>query len=168
HLPALGLCQHVPNLVRGNARASIERAYRAALGRLDSSLTALFGARSRHGYLEDTADLLVSDHGQSLGEHGFYGHGYYLFDELVRIPGCLWDFRGGCPGPRPTSPRSVGPPASLVRPGCLDRFPRVSRWTEPLGGGAGEVRIGPLGSGHDPPTSRGVQTPRGPRRALPS
>lgn len=97
HLPALGLCQHVPNLVRGNARASIERAYRAALGRLDSSLTALFGARSRHGYLEDTADLLVSDHGQSLGEHGFYGHGYYLFDELVRIPGCLWDFRGGVP-----------------------------------------------------------------------
>ncbi len=107
HLPGLGLCQHVPNLTRGNAAASMQRAYRSALGRLDSSLAGIFRTLSRRGYLEDARVLLVSDHGQSLGEHGFYGHGYYLYDELVRVPGYLWEFRGGRaldPGPLPPGP----------------------------------------------------------------
>jgi hypothetical protein len=107
HLPGLGLCQHGPNLVAGNAQASVQRAYRSALGRLDSSLAGIFATLSKHGYLEDTLVLLVSDHGQSLGEHGFYGHGYHLYDELVRIPGYFWEFQGG--RARETGPLPPGP-----------------------------------------------------------
>ncbi|MEL9991710.1 MAG: sulfatase-like hydrolase/transferase [Thermoproteus sp.] len=32
--------------------------------------------------------VVVSDHGQMLGEHGALGHGYWLYDELVKVP--LW------------------------------------------------------------------------------
>ncbi len=130
HLPGLGLCQHVANLVRGDAEASVQQAYRSALGRLDSSLAGVFRTLSRQGYLEDARVLLVSDHGQSLGEQGFYGHGYYLFDELVRVPGYFWDFRAGRaqdPGPLPPGPWDhrhlasvlgawIGSPGSLAAP----------------------------------------------------
>ena len=30
--------------------------------------------------------ILTSDHGQSLHERGFYGHGIFLYDELIRVP----------------------------------------------------------------------------------
>lgn len=35
---------------------------------------------------EDTMIILTSDHGQAFKEHGYYGHGKFLFDELVRVP----------------------------------------------------------------------------------
>lgn len=40
----------------------------------------------RKGVLENTVVILTSDHGQLLGEHGFAGHGVFLFDELVQVP----------------------------------------------------------------------------------
>lgn len=36
--------------------------------------------------LEDSYVVVTADHGQSLGEDGFYGHGRRLSDELIRIP----------------------------------------------------------------------------------
>ena len=30
--------------------------------------------------------VITSDHGQLLGEFGLYGHGHYLYDELIRVP----------------------------------------------------------------------------------
>ncbi len=42
------------------------------------------------GLYDDSLIILVSDHGQSLkeryGEISYYGHGNFLFDELVRVP----------------------------------------------------------------------------------
>ena len=35
---------------------------------------------------DDTVIIITSDHGQSLFEHGFYGHGIYLHDELINVP----------------------------------------------------------------------------------
>lgn len=35
---------------------------------------------------DDTLIILTSDHGQALKEKNYYGHGIYLYDELVRIP----------------------------------------------------------------------------------
>ena len=94
-IPCVGLCQHSGNLASVSARDSAQRAYQGALGALDRSLAGLFRTLGKGGVLNDALVLLVSDHGQSLGEHGFYGHGYYLFDELVRIPGYLWAFQNG-------------------------------------------------------------------------
>ena len=35
---------------------------------------------------DNTTVIVTSDHGQSLFEHGFYGHGTYLYDELIKVP----------------------------------------------------------------------------------
>jgi arylsulfatase A-like enzyme len=36
--------------------------------------------------LDNTIIVLVSDHGEALGEHGLFAHKYGLYDELVRVP----------------------------------------------------------------------------------
>lgn len=37
-------------------------------------------------YGSDQLIIVTSDHGQAFGEHGFIGHGVFLYDEIVRIP----------------------------------------------------------------------------------
>jgi choline-sulfatase len=36
--------------------------------------------------LEDTVLVVTNDHGEELGEHGKYGHGHSLYEELIRAP----------------------------------------------------------------------------------
>ena len=38
---------------------------------------------------DNTLIIITSDHGQSFKEHGYYGHGIFLYDELVDIPTIL-------------------------------------------------------------------------------
>ncbi len=38
------------------------------------------------GVYDETLIILTSDHGQALKEKNYYGHGIYLYDELVRVP----------------------------------------------------------------------------------
>lgn len=40
------------------------------------------------GLYEDSLVILTSDHGEELFDHGGFGHGYSLFEEVVRVP--LW------------------------------------------------------------------------------
>ncbi|MCB9745626.1 MAG: sulfatase [Alphaproteobacteria bacterium] len=51
----------------------------------------------RRDRLDNTWVVLLSDHGESLGEHGLLGHGSALFEEQVRIP-LLLDGPGLPPG----------------------------------------------------------------------
>ena len=40
---------------------------------------------------EDLMILFVSDHGESLGEHGYWGHGRHVYDVTLRVPlGIAW------------------------------------------------------------------------------
>jgi arylsulfatase A-like enzyme len=58
------------------------------VGRL---LRALGGAE---GLPDDTLVLFLSDHGESLGEHGYWGHGRHLYENSLRIPmGLVWPGR---------------------------------------------------------------------------
>ena len=41
---------------------------------------------SRRTDLDKTLIIVTSDHGQHIGEQGRVGHGYYLSDELIRVP----------------------------------------------------------------------------------
>lgn len=55
-----------------------------AVGRLVD--TVLEGRRP-----EELLVLFVSDHGESLGEHGYWGHGRHLYEVSLRIPmGIVW------------------------------------------------------------------------------
>jgi hypothetical protein len=75
--------------------------YLAAVRRLDRRVEGIFDALFRGGMLESTTFLLVSDHGQALGESGFVGHGHHLFDSLTNIPGYIGTFSQGTPKPMP-------------------------------------------------------------------
>ena len=52
----------------------------------DSSVGRLLDALRERGLADDTLVVLVADHGESLGEHGEYTHGAFLYDSTVRVP----------------------------------------------------------------------------------
>jgi len=49
-------------------------------------IPGLFKALESKGLFDNTLIILTSDHGQLLGEHGWIGHGVFLYDELVEVP----------------------------------------------------------------------------------
>ena len=49
-------------------------------------LILLLKELGKKGLLEKTVVIVTSDHGQLLGEHGWIGHGSFLYDELIRVP----------------------------------------------------------------------------------
>jgi arylsulfatase A-like enzyme len=60
--------------------------YDGALGYLDGRIGELVESLRDEGVLDDTVVILTSDHGDSLGEHGYLGHRLYLYEELIRVP----------------------------------------------------------------------------------
>ncbi|WP_318568807.1 sulfatase [Salinigranum marinum] len=65
---------------------AIESIYNASVTYLDSCIGELLKWLESRNVLEESIIIILSDHGQSLGENGFWGHGTYLSDELIRIP----------------------------------------------------------------------------------
>jgi len=61
-------------------------AYDSSLKYLDETVGNLVDQVDSLGLLEDTAIIIIGDHGQCFGEHGYWGHGTYLYDELLHIP----------------------------------------------------------------------------------
>lgn len=61
---------------------AIRRTYRAAVKTLSDRYRGLFDT------LEDEFDWVItcSDHGELLGEHGLWGHGFGIYPELVEVP----------------------------------------------------------------------------------
>lgn len=76
---------------RPRSELNLVAAYERAATRLDARLQELFGLLMKWDLWRDSTVLLLSDHGQCLGEHGFFGHGHELYDELILIPAFLWD-----------------------------------------------------------------------------
>jgi arylsulfatase len=52
----------------------------------DDGLAELVGELRRLGLWDDTLFVLTSDHGEEFFEHGVLGHGFSLFQEVVRVP----------------------------------------------------------------------------------
>lgn len=72
--------------------------YDAEIAYTDSQLESLWSELD--GELgEHTIVLLIADHGEGLGEHGLYGHGGVLFEELLHVP-LLLRLPGSDPAPR--------------------------------------------------------------------
>lgn len=59
------------------------------------------------GLYEESVIILTADHGEELFDHGGFGHGYSLFEEVVRVP--LW-----IKLPGQTDGAEVATPVSLV------------------------------------------------------
>jgi len=60
--------------------------YDAALVDLDDATGALFDELERRGVLDDTVVIVVSDHGEALGEHRMMEHRWSVFQQLLSVP----------------------------------------------------------------------------------
>lgn len=74
----------------------------------DAALGSLFRVLRRHGLYDAALIAIVSDHGEEFLEHGDFGHGPRVYQELVRVP---WLLR--LPGAREAG-RVVEAPVALL------------------------------------------------------
>jgi len=60
--------------------------YDGEVAYVDYCLGKLFKELKKWKILEEALIIITSDHGESLGEHDYYGHGKKLFEPSLRIP----------------------------------------------------------------------------------
>jgi len=66
--------------------------YRKDLGQVDRSVASLLDGLDKAGYLDDsTYVFILGDHGQQFFEHGGFGHGVYLYQELCNVPFLIYN-----------------------------------------------------------------------------
>jgi hypothetical protein len=66
--------------------AQFDAAYATRVQRLDACLGEFLATLKTTGLYDNSIVIVTGDHGDSLGEHGRWGHAYTLFPEIVRIP----------------------------------------------------------------------------------
>jgi len=66
--------------------AMLRGLYRAELAYVDHQVGRLRAALEAAGEWEDTCFVVCGDHGEHVGEHGFFGHQYNLYDTLLNVP----------------------------------------------------------------------------------
>jgi len=93
------------------------------------------------GLYENTAIVFIADHGEEFREHGSFGHGHTVYEELLHVP--LIVRAPGAPARRvSTRVSTIDVPATIVELAGLDPMPNVtSRSLVPLI--AGGARPGP-------------------------
>lgn len=60
--------------------------YRGELAYVDTQLERLQSALIEAGEWDDTILIIAGDHGENIGEHGFLGHQYNVYDTLLHVP----------------------------------------------------------------------------------
>jgi len=81
--PPEWLAQRVPAGLEGEAR--LRALYAAEVGFADAQLGRLFADLRRRGLWDETVVAVVADHGEGLGDHGWWTHGI-LYQEQIRVP----------------------------------------------------------------------------------
>jgi arylsulfatase A-like enzyme len=84
--------------------------YDAEVAYQDDYLGPLFELLGRRARARDTLTVIVSDHGDGLGEHQYFGHAFVAYQELVHVPLILhWPARlpGGGRIAGPVSTRRI-------------------------------------------------------------
>jgi sulfatase-like protein len=70
----------------GNAYPGFDAAYAARIKSMDRCLGEFIQFLKDRGIYENSVVILTSDHGDSLGEEGRWGHAYNVVPEVVRVP----------------------------------------------------------------------------------
>jgi choline-sulfatase len=101
---------HTPYQLLATERARFGGSgYDAELHYVDESLGQFFGFLQTKGLFDKALIVFLSDHGESLGEHGEATHGYFIYQSTLHVPLLIhFPARGG-----PLSAR-VGKPVALV------------------------------------------------------
>jgi hypothetical protein len=130
-----------------------DRPYLGEIAYVDSELGRLLRSIESDGLGDRTAIVLAGDHGESLGEHGENGHGFFLYEPSLHVPLMLVPPQRGRAARRRELVSLVDVmqrwsiwPAWRFLPGC--RVGASSR-SSPAGGGSKRSRSTPR------PTTRG-------------
>lgn len=96
HMKALGIAEvelasTTPTPLRLDDRplddlATAVNAYDNQIFHVDWLIDRLRQLLRERGLLDDTLLIVTSDHGEGLGQHGYYSHGLHLYEEQLRIP----------------------------------------------------------------------------------
>lgn len=60
--------------------------YRGELSYVDDAIAQIRETLEAEGEWENTILLILGDHGENVGDHGFLGHQYNIFDTLLHVP----------------------------------------------------------------------------------
>ena len=74
------------------------RPYDGEIAYTDDLVGRVLGEVERLGLTDKTVVLVLADHGESLGEHGEHGHGYYVYEQVAHIPAILASPHSGLRG----------------------------------------------------------------------
>ena len=100
------------------AEGQLNSRYRAVASAIDGEFSRFRDGLKQLGLSDKTVILFVSDHGEGLGDGGFWVHSVFLWETLVHVPLML-----SVPG---TTPRNVDSLVSLV-----DVAPTLASFLEP-------------------------------------
>jgi arylsulfatase A-like enzyme len=75
-----------PPAVVGTPEEERFRRYLRALWRTDALIGDLYGELERLGLADDTLVVVTGDHGEAWGQHGFFLHARFVYEEEVRVP----------------------------------------------------------------------------------
>ena len=71
---------------KGEKYPGFDAPYASRLRRIDACFGAFVEFLRRRGTFERTIIILASDHGDSLGEGGRWGHAYTIYPEILKVP----------------------------------------------------------------------------------
>lgn len=83
------VCQNPTDFYSGRENADfaeVSRLYSASIDFMDDQIGRMIDYLKNNNYWDETIVVLISDHGQMLGEDGHYGHQYSVSEELVSVP----------------------------------------------------------------------------------
>ncbi|MGA2074805.1 MAG: sulfatase-like hydrolase/transferase, partial [Terriglobia bacterium] len=78
---------HKPYTLTADQRARFRnREYDGVLGQVDAALGEWWSFLTAKGLVDRSLIVFLSDHGESLGEHGERTHGYFIYESTLRVP----------------------------------------------------------------------------------
>jgi arylsulfatase A-like enzyme len=60
--------------------------YRAEVAALDSAVGEVVADLKQEGLYDDTLFIVLSDHGECIGHHGYFDHLFNLYEDLLHVP----------------------------------------------------------------------------------
>ena len=82
----LGLHRSIPP-IDPRDRAYLDGLYQGEVRFVDDQIGRLLDAIDAHSPLEDSLVVVFGDHGEEIGDHGsLEGHGWTLYEEVLRVP----------------------------------------------------------------------------------
>ncbi|HEX8171616.1 MAG TPA: sulfatase-like hydrolase/transferase [Thermoanaerobaculia bacterium] len=99
-------------------RSRASSAYDAEVAYADSLVGGFLGFLKERGLYDDALIVILSDHGEGLGQHGEDEHGIFLYREAIQVPLLVKLPRSARGGTSVTTPVGLADVASMIEKAC--------------------------------------------------